>query len=172
MKLLLIPVFAVAAMAQVQTIPFTGTEQPEMTAGKLVHQGPLLRGTVGVEVKLGPLVLHAGEGTLNSETGELDLSGGVHVTLPARSDHSLFRYGTDALVTDKPVDLSADRLHLKNGLLRGAGHIEVRTADARLQGSEIEMYLRTADARLSGNVDAARPQRRRGFPEFPADIIK
>jgi hypothetical protein len=172
LKRLLILAFSFAALAQPQTRPFTGAEQPEMTAGKLTRQGPLLRGTGGVDAKFGPLVLHADEGSLNAETGELDLSGHVHATLPARTDHSLFRYGSGALVTGKPVDLSADHVNLKNGLLRGAGHVEIRTVEARLQAGEIEMFLSTADARLTGIVDATSPQRRRGFPEFPADIIK
>jgi hypothetical protein len=134
-----------------------------------------------VEAKVMGVVLHADEAALNRETGELSMHGHVHVTLPAREDHTVVRYGTGVILTAEPIGLTADRLTIKNGLLQASGNIVVVPTDpellkVRLRGDEIYMYLRIADATLHGNV---RPS---GIPDppmftkrqiiMPPDIIK
>ena len=153
-----------------KTSPLTGGKHAEMAAKHLTHEGFILHGTGGVETRIGQFVLHADEGTLNPETGEIDLRGHAHLVLPARTDHTLFRYDSTALVTDKAVDLLADHLHVKNMMLQGSGHIQIRAGEDRLQADEIEMYLNTADGRVRGNVHASGTHR--GFKDFPPDIIK
>ena len=133
------------------------------------------------EARLQGLVLHADEATLNRETGELAMRGHVHVILPAREDHSVVRYGTGVVLTDQPIGLTADRLTVKNALLRASGNIVVVPSDpelpnVQLRGDELFMYLKIADATIKGNV------RLSGFPApatprayehmFPPDIVK
>lgn len=173
MKALLILILALASLAPGQTLHLTGAEPVMMTADKLTHEGSVLRGSGHVEAKVGPFVLHGDQGTVHPETGEIDLRGHVNVTLPARTDHHLFRYDSQALVTDKPVELSADHMNLKNTLLQGSGHVKIRTEDGRLAGDQIVMYLNTADAEVRGNVQATGTGvGSRGHPDFPAEIIK
>jgi len=136
------------------------------------------------EAKVAGLVLRADEATLNSETGELKMSGHVHVTLPAREDHTVVRYGTGVLLTDQPIGLTADRVSVKNGLLEASGNIVVVPVDpeqpkVQLHADEIYMYLKIADATLRGNVrpsglPTSQPAVIRGFyaHPFPPDIIK
>ena len=135
------------------------------------------------EARVGCLVFHADQATLNHDTGELALRGRVHVTLPAREDHSVVRYGEGVMVTSEPIGLTADRITVKNGLLQAWGNIVILPTDkdlakVQLRGDEFYIYLRIGDATLKGNV---RPS---GLPEidtrfnrsvrtfFPPDIIK
>jgi hypothetical protein len=133
------------------------------------------------EAKAFGLILHADEATLNHDTGELCMRGHVHVTLPAREDHTVVRYGAGVLLTDQPIGLTADRLTVKNWLLQASGNIVVVPVDpelpkVQLRGDEMYMFLRIADATLRGNV---RPS---GLPAetrtnlrnyiMPPDIIK
>ena len=137
------------------------------------------------EAKVFGLVLHADEASLNHDTGELAMRGHVHVTLPAREDHTVVRYGTGVLLTNQPIGLTADRLTVKNGLLQASGNIVVVPVDpelpkVQLRGDEIYMLLRIADATVRGNVrpvnlpvqDTIRrlPFAPRVF--FPPEIIK
>jgi len=136
------------------------------------------------EAKVLGLVLHADEATFNRETGELAMRGHVHVSLPAREDHTVVRYGTGVLLTDQPIGLTADRVSVKNGLLEASGNIVVVPVDpeqpkVQLRADEIYMYLKIADATLRGNVrpsglPTSQPAVIRGFyaHPFPPDIIK
>ena len=72
------------------------------------------------------------EATLNRETGELQMRGHVHVTLPAREDHTVVRYGEGVLLTDKPIGLTADRVTVKNGLLQASGNLVLLPIDPDL----------------------------------------
>lgn len=65
------------------------------------------------EVKVLGLILHADEATFNRETGELAMRGHIHVTLPAREDHTVVRYGAGVLLTDQPIGLTADRVTVR-----------------------------------------------------------
>ena len=141
-----------------------------MTAKHLTHEGSILRGTGGVETRIGQIVLRGDEGTLNQQTGEIDLRGHAHAGLPARTDHTLFRHDSTALVTDKAVDVLADHLHVKNMVLEGSGHIQIRTADDWVRGDAFEIYLNSADGRVRGNVQSSGPHG--GVSDFPPDIIK
>jgi lipopolysaccharide assembly outer membrane protein LptD (OstA) len=163
-----------AALACGQTHA-TVADRPQMTAGKLSREGALVKGSGHVRAKLGPLTLEADEGVLHSDTGEVELRGHVGVTLPARSDRNIFRYGSDIVFSDQPVLLSADRLNVKDALLRGSGHIQVKTTKDLLAADEIEMYLSNGDARVRGNVRVNRtPPNPSGVGggDFPPDIIK
>lgn len=133
------------------------------------------------EAKVGGIVLRADEATLNRETGELRMRGHVHVTLPAREDHSVVRYDKRVLLTDQPIGLSADRVTVKNGLLEASGNIVVvpvnpELAKAQLRGDEMSMFLKIGDATLRGNIrtfnipepSSSRPSGR----DFPPEIIK
>ncbi len=114
----------------------------KMTAGK--------RGRV--HAKAGPVLLEADKGTLDPDSDSLELRGRAQVTLPARSDRNLIRYGGRAVVTEDALVIAADRISLKNGLLHGQGHVTVRTATARLQADEIQVYLRLGDGELRGHI--------------------
>ena len=173
----LLPLWVAAGVAQ--TPSPTDFDDLALTADKLIRNEGVLRGVGHVKAKLGPLVIQADEATSNSETGELQLRGHVQATLPARADHSVFRYDSGTLVTDKPIALYADRLSVKNGLLQASKNIKVRPVDAespdvpQLQADEMFMYLRIADATLRGNVRTnGMPSRRRSLGLFPPDIIK
>jgi hypothetical protein len=135
------------------------------------------------EAKVAGLVLRADEATLNPDTGELKMSGHVHVTLPAREDHTVVRYGTGVFLTDQPIGLTADRVSVKNGLLEASANIVVVPADpeqpkVQLRGDEMYMFLRIADATLRGNVrlsglPISRPEIRGFYAHpFPPEIIK
>ena len=162
----LLPILAAAAFAQ--------SDRVDLISDKPGH----------AEAKVSGLVLRADEATLNRENGALTMRGHVHVTLPAREDHTVIRYGTGVLLTDQPIGLTADRLTVKNGLLEASGNIVVVPVDpelprVQLRGDEIYMYLRIADATLRGNV---RPSGIPAVPDrpalfvprraFPPDIIK
>jgi hypothetical protein len=137
------------------------------------------------EAKVLGAVLHADEATLDAETGELKMRGHVHVTLPAREDHTVVRYGAGVLLTGQPIGLTADRLTVRNGLLEASGNIVVVPADpelpkVQLRGDELSMHLKIADATLRGNVRASgivepagRPRPGFATPHvFPPDIVK
>jgi lipopolysaccharide assembly outer membrane protein LptD (OstA) len=164
-SLSLLPIFLVPALCQTARVELSG--QPGRA-----------------EVKVAGVVLHADEATLNHETGELILRGHVHVTLPAREDHTVVRYGAGVLLTDQPIGLTADRVTVKNGLLEASGNIVVVPADpelpkVQLRGDELAMHLQIADATLRGNVRPSGIPEVDSFPRpfpqrymFPPDIVK
>jgi lipopolysaccharide export system protein LptA len=134
------------------------------------------------EAKVGSMVLHADEATLNRDTGELSMRGHVRVILPAREDHSVVRYGSGVILTDQAIGLTADRLTVKNGLLQASGNIVVLPTDpelpkVQLRGDEMYMYLKIGDATLRGNVktvgfDPPVGIQRETKMFFPPEIIK
>ena len=160
------------------------TDRPDLAADKLVRDDALVRGLGHARAKLGDLVLQADEATWHNDTGELEMRGHVHVTLPAREDHTVVRYQIDILLTDQPIGLTADRAAVKGGLLEASGNIVLVPVDpelpkAEIRGDELSMKLKVGDATLRGNV------RRSGFPEpdnsppfsfhlrpFPPEIIR
>jgi lipopolysaccharide assembly outer membrane protein LptD (OstA) len=142
-----------------------------MTAAKVTRDGSVLRGTGSVKAKVGNIMFQAETGVLNRETGELALSGHVHLVLPPRPDHNLFRYDATALVTVQAVDVFADQVKVKNGNLKGSGHIRILADKTQLMANEIEMFLSTADARLTGNIQAVGLRTQPRTPIFPPEII-
>jgi lipopolysaccharide assembly outer membrane protein LptD (OstA) len=168
---LLISAILLSIPAQAQTAK-APPQHVEFVAARLTRAGTTLRGAGAVQAKAAGLILNSDEGTYNTETGEVDLRGHVRVTLPARTDHHLFRYDKESIVTEQSVDLSADRIDIKNHRLLGSGHVLVRLTGAQLRGDELELYLSTGDAQLRGNVQAVRQGKRGGRPEFPPEIIK
>jgi hypothetical protein len=171
MKVVAIALLTMAAAAYAQTGPAAGSETPVIHAKRLIHEGALVRGTGAVEIRLGQLVLRGDEGSVNTATGEVDIRGRAEIVLPARTDHTLFRYERGALVTDKVVELYGDHLHVKNMRLEGSGHIRVRTPDDGLLADGVEMFLTSADGRVRGNVIPSRTGGT-GGGEFPPEIIK
>jgi lipopolysaccharide assembly outer membrane protein LptD (OstA) len=150
-----------------------------MTASRSVHDGNLLRASGRVRARIGPLLLEGDEGTLNSDTGEVEVRGHARITLPERSDRTVVRYGAGTIVTEQALGVSADRIAIKYGLLRGRGHVDVRTDKGRLQADEIDLFLRIGDADMRGNVRLnggipATPVRtfREWRNPFPPDIVK
>lgn len=172
LTLSLLPISLVPAVGQ--------TDHIDLAADKLTQEAAVLRGLGHARAKIGELVLHADEAILRSETGELELRGHVHATLPAREDHSVFRYGTAVLLTDQPVGLTADRLTIKNGLLQASGNIVLVPVDpelpkVQLQGDEMSMNLKIADATVRGNPRALNLPEPITVPRrfvFPPEIIK
>ena len=173
LTLLLLTISMVAAAA----------DHTDLTADKLVRSGTVLQGSGHARATLGNLTIAADDANLHSDTGELEMRGHVHATLPAREDHTLFRYGSGTLLTLETVGVTADRLTIKDGLLRAWGNIAVVPVDpelpgVQLHGDEMFMYLRIADATLRGNVRTVRipessPSNRFARrPVFPPDIIK
>ena len=161
--LFLLPLCIAAAFGQ--------SDRVELVSGKPGH----------AEAKAFGLMLHADEATLNHDTGELSMRGHVHVTLPAREDHTVVRYGAGVLLTDQPIGLTADRLTVKNWLLEASGNIVLVPVDpelpkVQLRGDEIYMFLRIADATLRGNVrpSGLPTETRTNFRNYimPPDIIK
>ena len=131
------------------------------------------------EARVSGLLLRADEATLNRDTGELKMRGHVHVTLPAREDHTVVRYGGGVLLTDKPIGLTADQVTVRNGLLQASGNLVLVPVDpdlskAQLRSDEMYMYLKIADATLRGNVRVSgiADRHRSGSGEFPPDIVK
>ena len=105
---------------------FGQTDRVDLTADKLVHDAALVRGLGHARARVGDLVLQADEATLRNQTGELELRGHVHIVLPAREDHTLFRYGSGNLLTSRdafpqlrpvgqPAHRSACRSHRRPG---------------------------------------------------------
>ena len=176
MKLLSIlpQLLAVAVSAVCQTNPPTSTDRVELTADKVTHEGAIIRGTGHVRAKFGAFVLEGDEGSWRQDTGEVEVKGHARVVLPARPDRNWFRYDSSVVATENRAGLSADRLTVKNALLRGWGHVEVRAGDARMRSDEIEMFLNIGDARIRGNIKVDRTYGRAigSGAEFPPDIIK
>jgi hypothetical protein len=130
------------------------------------------------EAKVSGLVLRADAATLNRETGELKMRGHVRVTLPAREDHTVVRYGSGVLLTKQSIGLTADQVTVKNALLEASGNLVLVPADpelgkVQLRSDEMYMYLNIGDATLRGNVrPSGIAQGPRGSVEFPPEIIK
>jgi hypothetical protein len=163
---------------------FGQTDRVDLTADKLVHDAALVRGLGHARARVGDLVLQADEATLRNQTGELELRGHVHIVLPAREDHTLFRYGSGNLLTDQPAGLTADQATVKNGLLEASGNIVVvpivpELPKVQLRCDEFFMKLKTADATLRGNVrpsgfpeERSYPPNRARSPVMPPEVIK
>jgi hypothetical protein len=175
----LLPVLLTPAIAQ--TAPQPGSGRVELSADKLVRDGVLLKGLGHARAEIGSLIFQADEATLRSDSGELELRGHVRVALPARADHTVFRFRSDApvtdtrgaVVTDQAVDVSADRMTVNNGILNASGSIVLRGPEARLQSDEMAMQLRTGDATLSGHILASGNATLQGrVPEMPVEIVK
>ena len=171
MKSLLISGLALVALAYPLISQPTAEEPVQMTAVKITRDGSVLRGTGSVKAKVGNIIFEAETGVLNRETGELALSGHVHLVLPPRSDHNLFRYDATALVTASAVDVFADQVKVKNGDLKGSGHIRIMADKTQLMANEIEMFLSTADARLTGNIQAVGVRVQPRTVIFPPEVI-
>ncbi|HTX38355.1 MAG TPA: hypothetical protein VME43_25180 [Bryobacteraceae bacterium] len=158
-----------------------GSGRVNLVADKLVRTGALLQGRGHARVAVGGIVFQADEATLRSATGEVELLGHVQVTLPARADRSVFRFGSGApatgqpaaIVTDKAVGLSAGRMVVKDGLLQASGNIVLRAPDAQLRSDELSMVLQTADATLRGHIQATGKAAHEGqLPEMPPEIMQ
>ena len=167
MKLLswlsLLPIFLAPAWGQIDHV--------DLVADKPGH----------ARAEVAGLILQADEGALNKETGQLAMRGHVHVTLPAREDHTVVRYGAGVLLTDQVIGLTADQVTVKSGLLQASGNIVVVPVDpelskVQLRGDELYMYLKIGDATLRGNVRPTGIPEPRSYPRyfhiFPPDIIK
>jgi lipopolysaccharide assembly outer membrane protein LptD (OstA) len=160
----------------------TASDHCSVAADKLTREGKLVRATGHVRAKADGLELTGDEGTCNSDTGEVELRGHVETVLPARPDHSAFRYDSGTLITDKSVTLAADRLKVKDGLLQGWGNLVIRgvnpvSQEVEVRGDEMYMFLRTADSTVSGHIRVSgtykgqqSPHAR--FPIFPPDVVK
>ncbi len=175
--LALLPIWLATGIAQPP--PPAGSHQLDLVADKTIRDGCVLHGVGHARAKLGAIVTQADEAVSRCDTGELELRGHVQATLPERPDKMVFRYGAGTLVTDESVILNADRLSIRNSLLRASGNIVVRVVDAARQGvvrllaDEMYMYLTTADASLLGNVRTTGTLTRRPSPlRFPPEIIK
>jgi lipopolysaccharide assembly outer membrane protein LptD (OstA) len=164
-------------------LPVLTAASADLIADKLSRNGAVLHGIGHVRSRSGNLDFQADEGTLNTGTGEIDLRGHVHVTLPGRDDHSLFRYGDSsatgqpgAIVTDKPAELYANRISLKDNQLTASGNVVLDAEYARIQADEMSMSLRNADARLTGHVRATGlgtwSRDKRSRPETGPEIVK
>ena len=80
------------------------------------------------------------------------------------------------------VVITADHLNLKNGLLRGIGHVAVEIDGKGLQADDIEMFVNIGDGKARGSLRlngalvpvpglrTLRPLDRRTL--FPPDIVK
>jgi hypothetical protein len=160
-------------------VPAT-SDPVNMTAGKLIHEGTVLRGSGHVQVTAGFLVLRGDEGWYRSEADEIEVRGHARTTLPARPDRSVVRYGEHlVLVTGEAIELTADRLTVKDGLLRAWGSVAVTTDQGKLQSDEFFLYLRIGDAEARGNVrlngglpDPPGSRNRFRRWSFPPDIVR
>ena len=177
---------AALSLLALLTAPATAQmDRVDLTADRLIHESGSLHGIGRARARCGDLVLQADDAVLHTDTGALEMRGHVHITLPARDDHTVVRYGAAVLLTDQPIGITADRATLKNGLLQTAGNIIVvptdpEMPDVRLRGDELAMFLKIADGTLRGNVRTTnisepplpRPGIRVPRPVFPPDIIK
>ena len=105
------------------------------------------------------------------------MHGHVHVTLPAREDHTVVRYGKGVLLTKQSVGLTADQVTVKNGLLEASGNLMLVPVDPdeveQLRSDEMYMYLNIGDATLRGNIRTSGvADGHRGSVEFPPEVIK
>ena len=176
-------VWTLSLLAVLPASDFGQSGPIELTADKLVSDAAQVQGVGHARARIGPLVLQADEATWRRETGELEMRGHVHVTLPAREDHTVVRYQAAVLLTDQPIGLTADQAAVRNGRLEASGNIVIVPVDpelpkVQLRGDELSMKLETADATLRGRVRASgipEPQNdplRRAYRAFPPDIIR
>jgi hypothetical protein len=150
-----------------------------LSAVHLSKSGDTVRGSGGVQAEIGALLLEGDEGTLHTSTEEVEVRGHARIILPERADRTVLRYGVGALITAQAISLSADRISIKYGLLRGRGHVDARTDHGRIQCEEIDLFLRIGDADVRGNIrlngDIPGPPLRT-LPglrfRFPPDIVK
>ena len=166
-----------AAPAAAQGNPFVGV-RPQMKAASIARDGLAMHGRGHARVTVGPLVFESDEATVRLETGAAEMRGHARTTIPARADRHLIRCGSRAVVSEDPVLLAADRIDLKDGLLRARGHVRLETAENHLLADELDLYLDIGDGEARGNLrlnggspDAIRP---RGRLEryWPPEIIR
>jgi len=152
-----------------------------MKAVRITRDAKALHGRGQVRVAIGPLVIESDEATLDTETDSIVTRGHARATLPARSDRHLFRCGARAVVTEEPVLLMADRIDVKDGLLRARGHVEVKTASDVVRADEMDLFLNLGDGEARGNVrlngerlDSEVPRKSFGRERrpFPPEIIR
>jgi len=138
-----------------------------------------VRGTGQVIIAFGELVLQGREGSVNSSTDEMSVQGGATAQLPPKTSTLLIRFGSHAVVTPLPVVLKADRITVKDGLLRAKGHIHLEAGERVLDGDSLDCFLNIGDGTLSGNVrengwrtDNQRTDRRGVFILSTPEVIK
>lgn len=146
---------------------------------RIVREAGVVRATGHVRIHVDQLMLMGSEGSYRTETEEAEVRGNASITLAGRADRHLIRYGSGrAVVTGEAVTIEADRIDVKNGLLRADGHVRVITERNELKADEMFLYLRIGDAEVRGNVllnggplDA--PGNRFGVKRsFPPEIMK
>ena len=154
-------------------------DQPRITARTLKKDGAIVRGTGQVKISLGELLLQGHEGSVNSSIDEMSVQGGATAQLPPKTSTLLIRLGSHAVVTPLPVVLKADRITVKDGLLRAKGHIHLEAGERVLDGDSLDCFLNIGDGTLSGNVrengwriDNQRTDRRGVFILSTPEVIK
>jgi hypothetical protein len=175
-----LPLLVLALLAS-PARPQTDDLAPRIVADAITRDGALTRGAGHVQAALGALLLTGDSGSLNTETGDIEVNGRAKVVLPARADRNLIRIPSGgAIASGDPVVITADRLMVKSGLLlRGRGHVEAVIREERLQADEVDVYLKIGDGEVRGHVllngaeprAADRRQVRRPF-FFPPEIWK
>lgn len=156
---------------------FSGTT---LTADRLRHDGPLLRGSGHVRVRIAGLVLEADNGVQDLEKQLIDLHGHAVVRLPTEPPFWVVRWGPGrVIVATDPTTISADEVSITPRILHVRGHIQMKKDFTLLQGDEADFYLYAGDAEVKGNlrVDGASPappafRTRRLNENFPPDIVR
>jgi len=153
-------------------------DQPRITARTLKKDGAIVRGTGQVKISLGELLLQGHEGSVNSSIDEMSVQGGATAQLPPKTSTLLIRFGSHAVVTPLPALLKADRITVKDGLLRAKGQVHLEAGERVLDGDNLDCFLNIGDGTLTGNVrengwriDNQPADRRRVFISTP-EVIK
>lgn len=129
------------------------SDLPALTAGKLTRDGPLLRASGHVQVKIAGLVLEADEGVQNQDKQTIELHGHALVKLPAGPPAWVLRCGPGrTIVATDPMTISADELAIAGGILRARGHIHTRKDLTVWTADEADFYLNAGDAEVRGNL--------------------
>jgi lipopolysaccharide export system protein LptA len=172
-KHLVIPIVVLVTLGGAQVPVLLDAGKLELKGTNVVHDGRLWRAT-GAEIKVEQFITFKADKLIfDTQTSGVDLQGHARFQLPGRAEKSVFRYGSETLVTDQPAEVSADHFSLnKEMVLNGAGHVLVRAGDVQIQADTIEMDLKTSDAHLSGDVQ---PPLFRHWPKdfsrmFPPEI--
>ena len=131
---------------------FGESEGVHFTADRVVREGGASKLTGHVEVRTGGFQLQAEQGMVRPESEEIELRGHARIVLPARADRIFIRYASSVLVSAEPVVITADHLNLKNGLLRGTGHVAVEIDGKGLQADEIEVFVNIGDGKARGSL--------------------
>ena len=163
-------------------LAFGQSEGLHFTADRIAREGSISKVSGHVLVRTGGFRLQGEQGTVHTETEEIDLRGHTRITLPARADRIFIRYSSSVLVSAEDVVITADHLNLKNGLLRGSGHVAVEIDGKGLQADDIEVFLNIGDGKARGSLRlngaaVPAPGLRTSDPLnlrtlFPPDIVK